>query len=113
MARPKLEPSDEQRRLVRSFSAYGIPQEQIAAHIGIRSPKTFRKHFRQEFDRGRLEANAAVAQTLFGMATSGRHPSASMFWLANRAGWKPQFAHATQAAPPAFIVAKDDGVKKS
>jgi hypothetical protein len=62
---------------------------------------------------GALEANFAVIQTMYAMATSGRHPMASLYWLTNRAGWNPRLAFEQQAvALPPFIVAKDDGVKK-
>ena len=52
MPRPRLQPSDEQRRMVKTLSALGIPQKQIARQVGIRSDKTLRKHFREELDRG-------------------------------------------------------------
>jgi hypothetical protein len=107
MARPKIQPTDEQRRLVKSLSAFGVPQEQIARRLGIRSVKTLRKHYREELDAGALDANASVAKTLFIMATSGRHPAASMFWLTNRAGWNARSVYEAQAAPPPFIVAKE------
>src|ERR1700693_3786982 len=67
MPRPKFSPTEEQRKLVKSFAAVGISQEEIAKHIGIRSPKTLRKHFREELDRGGTEANYKVAQMCFKM----------------------------------------------
>ena len=45
MARPQFKPTDDQRRMVKSMAAMGIPHEQIAIKMGIRSPKTLRKHF--------------------------------------------------------------------
>lgn len=113
MARPKLQPTGEERRLVKSLAAFGIPQEDITRRLGIRSLKTLRKYYRDELDGGSLEANFAVAKTMYGMATSGRHPIASMYWLNNRAGWNPRFAYELPAAaPPPFIVARDDAEKK-
>jgi hypothetical protein len=87
MARPKFEPTLEHRRSVEAMAAYGIDEVKIARIIGV-DPKTLRKHFRYELDIGATKANAAVGQTLYHMATSGRHPSASMFWMKCRAGWK-------------------------
>jgi hypothetical protein len=108
MARPNIEPTDEQRQLVKSLSAFGISQEHIARRLRIRSLKTLRKHYREELDEGVVDANCSVAKTLYKMATSGRHPTASMFWLASRAGWKVHSVHEPQAvAPPHFIVTKD------
>ena len=105
MPRPRLQPSEEQRRLVKSLAAMGNKQEDIARILGIRSPKTLRKHYRQELDRGALEANHNVAQTLYKMATSGQRPAATMFWLKARAGWRERTTSGQemQAMPP-FVV---------
>ena len=110
MGRTRFQPTDPQRLLVKSLAACGFKQEEIAAQVGLRSAKTLRKHHRVELDRGRMEANAKVARTLFKMATSGTCPAATIFWLKCQAGWRegPEFGHAA-ASPPAFIVtlAKD------
>ncbi len=109
MPRPRIQTNEEQRRLVKSFSACGVPQEQIARRLGIRSAKTLRKHFREELDRGALDANTTVAQTLYKMATSGNHPAATFFWLKTRAGWREraQF-EPTASMPPPFVIAKEE-----
>lgn len=105
MSRPRLEPTEEQRRRVKSLSAYGIKQEHIAQMMGIRSPKTLRKHFRVELTRGAIEADAQVGQTLYQMATSGKHPAATIFWLKTRAGWREiQIVETRPAATPDFVV---------
>src|SRR5260370_25157033 len=80
MPRPKLHPNEEQRNLVKSMAACGIPHEQIAKRIGIRSPKTLRKHFRSELDDGITEANYQVARSLHQSATQG-DTDAAKFWL--------------------------------
>ncbi|MBS0640903.1 MAG: hypothetical protein JSS43_13580 [Proteobacteria bacterium] len=82
-----LEPTDADRRLVRAMSGFGIPQGDIAAHLGI-DPKSLRKHFRQDLDRGMTEANVKVAQSLFQMATEGKNVAAAIFWMKSRAGWR-------------------------
>jgi hypothetical protein len=106
VARPVFTPTAEQRTLVKSMVGLGVPQEAVARKIGIRSPKTLRKHFRDELDLGATEANYKVARTLFQMATSGACPAASMFWMKTRAGWRERPAvDAAIPAPPAFIVA--------
>ena len=87
MSRPRFAPTDQQRRMVKSMAAYGIRQEEIAGVIGV-SAKTMRRHFRGELDRGATEANTQVAQTMFRMATSGKSPASTMFWLKCRAGWR-------------------------
>ncbi len=81
------EPTEEQRRTVRAMSGFGIPQEDIATLLEL-DPKTLRKHYRRELDRGSIEATAKVAQTLFQMATSGENTAAAIFWMKARAGWR-------------------------
>lgn len=81
------EPTDEQRRTVRAMSGFGIPHEDIATLLEI-DPKTLRKHFRRELDRGSIEATAKVAQSLFNMATVGNNVAAAIFWMKARACWR-------------------------
>lgn len=111
MPRPKIKPTAEDRKLALALAACGVPHEEIAKRIGIRSPKTLRKHYREELDRGSIDANYRVAQTLYKMATSGKDTRASMFWLQNRAGWDRSAFTPAAVAPPPFIVARDNGGK--
>jgi hypothetical protein len=83
----QFEPTDEQRRTVKAMSGFGVPQPDIATHIGI-DPKTLRKWFREELDRGSIEATTKVAQSLFNMATTGNNVAAAIFWMKARAGWR-------------------------
>ncbi len=71
---------------------YGIIQDEVAAVLGI-DDKTLRKHFRDELITATIEANAAVAQSLFQMATKGKNVAAAIFWLKVRAGWKDPLHH--------------------
>ena len=82
-----FEPTDDQRRTVKALSGYGVPQEGIAIHIGI-DAKTLRKHFRDQLDRGSVEATAKVAQTLFHLATVEKNVASVIFWMKARAGWR-------------------------
>jgi hypothetical protein len=95
---------------VKLLAACGIPHDLIACKIGIRSPKTLRRHFRRELDAGKAEGNAQVAQTLFKMAVSGKFPQVTMYWMRVRAGWNDQPPTIQQMAPaPPFIVSEDQG----
>src|SRR5437764_412551 len=87
MARPSFRVKEEDRKLVRSMAALGLRQDQIAETVGLRSPKTLRKHFRRQLDAGLAEATLMVARVAHKMATSGRNPGATMYWLKTRAGW--------------------------
>src|SRR3954447_20201291 len=111
MARPRFKVTREHRMKVRALAGYGMQHEEIARMVGIRSPKTLRKYFRAELAAGSAEANARVAQTLFQMATSGKQPAATMFWLKTRARWseKAHEAHCTPAVPTLIIGRQVDG----
>ena len=105
MARPSLSPTPEQRRSVKVMAGLGLRQEHIALIVEI-APRTLRKHFRKELDRGMAEANAKVLQTLFGMATSGRNTAATIFWSKTRCGLRErrEADEHSVMAPPAVLV---------
>ena len=111
MSRPQFNPTQEERVLVKTMAAFGIPHDKIALKIGVRSPKTLRKHFRQELDLGAVEANCKVLMTLFGMATSGEHLGATIFWAKTRCGFReqPAFEPAAGPPPPFLVECKQEG----
>ena len=104
-----IEPSEDQRRLVRVMAGFGVPQDAIAQHLEI-DPKTLRKHYRLELDRGMVEANVKVAQSLFAMATQGNNVAAAIFWMKACAGWREKNTleiagkDGAPAGPPGLIV---------
>jgi DNA-binding NarL/FixJ family response regulator len=57
MGRPAFEPTAKARKFVAAMAALGVRHEEIATLLEI-TPKTLRKHFRSELDRGAIEANA-------------------------------------------------------
>ena|SRR5579872_1328564 len=108
MPRPKFVPTEELRHIVRSMAGYGVPQQDIATSVGLRSTKTLRKHFRKELDGGVVDAKAKVLQTLFKMAISGKHPAATIFWVKTRLAWREvQIVESRPAVIPDFVVALD------
>jgi len=86
MGRRAHKPDPAQRRQVEAMAAYGIPEIDIAAVLGV-DPKTLRKHYREELDLGETKANAQVAGFLFNSARSG-NVTAQIFWLKTRARWR-------------------------
>ena len=86
MGRRAHKPDPAQRRQVEAMAAYGIPEPNIAAVVGV-DPKTLRKHYRDELDLGETKANAQVAGFLFNSARSG-NVTAQIFWLKTRARWR-------------------------
>src|SRR4051794_35494640 len=79
--------TEEQRRLVKAMAGYGVPHEGIAVMLEI-DPKTLRRHYRQELNRGSVEATAKGAQSLFQMATLDKNVAVAIFWMKARAGWR-------------------------
>jgi hypothetical protein len=86
MGRRAHKPDPAQRKQVEAMAAYGIPELNIAAVLGV-DPKTLRKHYRDELDLGETKANAQVAGFLFNAARNG-NVTAQIFWLKTRARWR-------------------------
>ena len=68
MARKAFVADEAMRERVRYLAGVGVPQDDIARIVGC-APKTLRKRFRDDLDRGIAEANAT---TCFVSATSPR-----------------------------------------
>jgi hypothetical protein len=75
------------RRLVKILASCGTKQERIAEAVGLESPITLRKYFRKDLDHGEIRANAQVAAALLKMATSGKNPAATIFFLKCQGDW--------------------------
>ena len=86
MARKAFVVDDAMREKVRYLAGLGVPQDDIAKIIGC-APKTLRKRFRDDLDRGVTEANATVSGYLLAAAKSG-NVTAQIFWLKTRARWR-------------------------
>jgi len=108
------EPTDEQRRLVRALAGFGVPQDDIAGHIGI-DATTLRRRFREDLDRGMTEANAKVAQSLFQMATQGKNVAAAIFWMKARGRWREVHPTAESTGPMQVVIRhfNDDGISQT
>ena len=105
MARPAFVVTEAMCERVRYLAGLGVPQEELAKIIGC-CPKTLRKRFRDELDRGAAEANASVAGYLFNSAKAG-NVAAQIFWLKTRAHWRegsPNPISDTKAAPSSSVV---------
>ena len=92
-------PNDDHRRTVRAMSGFGVPHNDIATLLEI-DPKTLRKYFHYELDRGSIEATAKVGQSLFRMATEGNNVAAAIFWMKARAGWREKHEIVLSTQPP-------------
>jgi hypothetical protein len=99
MTRKAFDVDDAMRQKVLHFAGLGVPQDDISRFIGC-SPKTLRKHFRDELDRGVAEANAQISGCLF-QAARGGSVTAQIFWLKTRARWR-------EKTPPDELVPPTD-----
>jgi hypothetical protein len=89
MGRRAHKPDPASQRQVEAMAGYGIPEADIATVLEI-DPKTLRKHYRRQLDKGHIKATAKVAENLYRRATGEGRESviAAIFWLKTRAGWK-------------------------
>ena len=82
----KHEPTQADRDTAKRLSALGCPHEDIAKRLKI-SADTLVKYYQDELDEGRIDANSAIAGSLFAQAKKG-NTAAAIFWLKTRARWK-------------------------
>ena len=72
------------RRAIR-MARVGIAAHIVALRLGLAMPK-LESDYGPAMRAAAIKANLLVWETLLRMATSGRHPSATIFWLKTRAG---------------------------
>lgn len=95
--RPPHLPNGDTRNKVFMLSTVGTRHEDIATVLGI-SADTLTKYYHDELAKGRIEANASVAETLFKQAKEG-NTTAMIFWLKSRAKWKESTQHEISGNP--------------
>ena len=95
--RPPHLPNADTRNRVYMLSTVGTRHEDIASVLNI-SHDTLVKYYKEELDKGRIEANASVAETLFKQAKEG-NTTAMIFWLKSRAKWKESTQHEISGNP--------------
>ena len=85
---PEHAPTEQDRGMVTTMVAYGIPQREVAAVVGV-SINTLRKHYKNEIDTAGARATTRIAETLYRRALDGSI-RACTFWLERRGGdkWK-------------------------
>jgi hypothetical protein len=122
MPRQAHQPTDQTRGEVSALASFGVPQEDIAAYIGISHP-TLRKYYADELKVSSIKANATVGKYLFSLAsgqavakgaTHGDCKAAAMFWAKTRMGWREtqNLNHSSEdgtMSPPTRIVIEAAG----
>ncbi len=81
-------PTAKTREKVCDFKSFGITNEEIANYLGI-SIETLTKYYREELDKSIINANAAMAQSLYKKGLNG-DISAQIFWLKTRGRWRTE-----------------------
>ena len=85
VGRPRHQKNQTTQNEVYKLSVVGTRYEDIALVLGI-SNDSLKKYYKDELQKGRIEANAAVAGTLYEKAKQGDTPS-MIFWLKTRGQW--------------------------
>ena len=102
--RPPHKPIQADRDTAKRLSALGCPHEDIAIRLKI-SSDTLVRYYKTELDEGRIDANSAIAGTLFQQAKNG-NTAAAIFWLKTRARWKETDRHEIAGADGRDLVVK-------
>jgi hypothetical protein len=85
--RPAHQPSDAERRLVERLASICVAEDDIAQCLPRPiDPKTLRRHYRSELDRGRARGRARVLTKLHELIDQNV-PSAIFFYLKAQCGW--------------------------
>ena len=100
----KHTPTQQERDTAKRLSALGVPHEDIATRLKI-SADTLTKYYQDELDEGRIDANSAIAGTLFQQAKNG-NTAAAIFWLKTRARWKETDRHEITGADGRDLVVR-------
>jgi hypothetical protein len=87
MPKSSYQPSVEKRNLVKTLAGLGLRHHEICPHIGLRSPKTLRRYYASELALGIAESTVNVLKTSFRLASSGKDPAMTKFFLKTRGRW--------------------------
>ena len=86
-------PKEKDLETIQALAGYGLSVEKIAVIYGV-SKDTFNRYMIENPDisaameKGRAQAEAAVTQSAYDQAVSGKAPHMTQFWLRCRARWK-------------------------
>lgn len=86
MPRPPKHLSRQDHDEIEMLAGIGLTQQQIADVKGI-CVETLVKYGEDALKRGKSKGIGKVARKCFEMATSGKHPAMTMFYLKTQGGW--------------------------
>lgn len=84
--RPAAKRDEQCATQVQALSQYGVPQENIAAVIGV-CVETMQKLYSNELAKGKARANTQIGKRLFDKAMEG-DTAALIFWAKTQMGWR-------------------------
>lgn len=84
---PGFNPSVAQSREVSVMAALGLEPNEIALVLNI-DEKILKRYYKRELGVSGKISNLVVARKALEMASSGRFPDMTKFWLKSRAKWK-------------------------
>lgn len=84
---PGFNPSVGQSREVSVMAALGLEANEIALVLNI-DEKILKRYYKRELGVSGKISNLVVARKALEMASSGRFPDMTKFWLKSRAKWK-------------------------
>jgi hypothetical protein len=92
--RPEHVPTDAGRAEAKALAGYGVPQEKIAAKLGI-GKHTLRKYYGDELEKGEIEVDAMIRQTMVLAACNPQNPNPTLliFLAKTRLGMKETTVH--------------------
>ena len=98
MAAKKLDLSPDEVKRIETMAGLGLNVSQMAAVLNM-SKKTFERRMHDTegasdaLEKGRASAALNVTKTAYSLATSGKVPAMTMFWLKCRERWKEVSVH--------------------
>jgi peptidyl-tRNA hydrolase len=87
MSYPSKSLTDKELIEIEMMAGLGLRYEDIASIKGM-CLDTLKKYADSALSRGKAKAKLQVAQTAYKMATSGKTPAMTIFWLKTQARWK-------------------------
>lgn len=84
---PGFNPTVAQSREISVMAALGLAPDEIALVVNI-DPKILKQYYARELSVSGKISNLVVARKALEMASSGRFPDMTKFWLKSQAGWK-------------------------
>lgn len=85
--RKKIETRPEWAEQITKLAGFGMRDDDICKVYNM-SEKSLKRHYHEELAAGRITAKHEVIKRAYEMASSGQHPTLTIFWLKTQCRWK-------------------------